>query len=242
MKKLLLPVLAMAFAFTASSQEIPERKADHPPMMHHKQKGGPDHRMAMKELNLTDAQKEQFKTEKEAFHKKMEAHKKNENITVKEWKAKRESLVKEHKAKMESVFTPEQKAKLEKLKKDGEAKHEEMMKQRGERMKTHLGLTDEQSAKLDKSRKEMGDKMKAIRENKSLTEEQKRTQMKELGQKQKENLKSILTEEQLKKFKEERRQGPGRGEGEGPGRGPKGPKGHKMPPPPPPPPVEKQTL
>ena len=130
----------------------------------------------------------------------------------------------------------------EKIKKDGQARQQEMMKQRAEKMKTHLGLTDEQSAKLDKSRKEMGDKMKAIRENKSLSEEQKRTQIKELGQKQKENLKSILTEEQLKKFKEEKRQGPGRGEGNGPGRGPKGPKGHKMPPPPPPPPVEKQTL
>ena len=79
------------------------------------------------------------------------------------------------------MFTPEQKAKLEKIKKDGQARQQEMMKQRAEKMKTHLGLTDEQSAKLDKSRKEMGDKMKAIRENKSLSEEQKRTQIKELG-------------------------------------------------------------
>ncbi len=239
MKKLMLPVLAIAFAFNANAQEIPERKSDHPHMMHHKQKGGPDHRMAMKELNLTDAQKEQFKTEKDAFRKKMEAHKKNENITVKEWKAKRESLVKEHKAKMESVFTPEQKAKLEKIKKDGQVKHQEMMKQRAEKMKTHLGLTDEQSAKLEKSRKEMGDKMKVIRENKALTEEQKREQMRELGKMQKENMKSILTEEQLKKMKEGKRQGPGRGEGNGPGKGPKGPKGLKTPPPPP---VEKETL
>ena len=61
--------------------------------------------------------------------------------------------------------------------------------------------------------------------------------MRELGKKQKENMKSILTEEQLKKMKEGRKQGPGRGEG--PGKGPKGPKGHKTPPPPP---VEKETL
>jgi len=237
MKKLMLPVLALALAFNANAQEIPERKGDHPPMMHHKQRGGPERHKAMQELNLTEAQKEQFKTEKDAFRQKMEAHKKNENITVKEWKAKRESLVKEHKAKMESVFTPEQKAKLEKIKKDGQARQQEMMKQRAEKMKTHLGLTEEQSAKLEKSRKEMGDKMKAIRENKSLTDEQKREQMRELGKKQKENMKSILTEEQLKKMKEGKRQGPGRGEG--PGRGPKGPRGQKTPPPPP---VEKETL
>ncbi len=239
MKKLMLPLLTLAFALSANAQEIPERKGDHPPMMHHKQKGGPDHRKAMKELNLTEAQKEQLKTEKEAFHKKMEAHKKNENITVKEWKAKRETLVKEHKANVEKVFTPEQKAKLENLKKEGQVKHEGMMKERSEKMKAHLGLTDDQSAKLEKSRKEMGDKMKAIRENKALTEEQKREQMRELGKKQKEYMKTILTEEQLKKMKQGRKQGPGPGAGDGPGKGPKGPKGHK---PPPPPPAEKETL
>ena len=70
MKKLMLPVLAMALVFNANAQEIPERKADYPPMMHHKQKGGPERHKAMKELNLTDAQKEQFKTEKDAFRKK----------------------------------------------------------------------------------------------------------------------------------------------------------------------------
>lgn len=238
MKKLMLPVLAVAFAISANAQEIPERNADHPPMMH-KHKGGPGQHKAMKELNLTDAQKEQLKTEKEAFQKKMEAHKKNENITVKEWKAKRESLVKEHRANVEKVFTPEQKAKMESLKKEGQAKHEGMMKERAEKMKAHLGLTDDQSAKLEKSRKEMGDKMRAIRENKSLTEEQKREQMRELGKKQKEEMKSILTKEQLEKMKEGRKQGP-RGEGNGPGKGPKGPKGHKTPPPPPP--AEKETL
>jgi hypothetical protein len=114
-----------------------------------------------------------------------------------------------------------------------------MMKERAEKMKAHLGLTDDQSAKLEKSRKEMGDKMRAIRENKSLTEEQKREQMRELGKKQKEEMKSILTKEQLEKMKKGRKQGP-RGEGNGPGKGPKGPKGHKTPPPPPP--AEKETL
>lgn len=47
-------------------------------------------------------------------------------------------------------------------------------------------------------------------------------------------MKSILTEEQLKKMKEGKKQGPGRGEDRG-----KGPRGHKAPPPPP---VEKETL
>ncbi|MGB3089962.1 MAG: hypothetical protein WBB20_08350, partial [Chitinophagaceae bacterium] len=69
-------------------------------------------------------------------------------------------------------------------------------------MKTELGLTDAQSAKIESNRKEMGEKMKTIRENKSLSDEQKKEQMKELMKKQKENMKSVLTEEQLKKLKD----------------------------------------
>jgi Spy/CpxP family protein refolding chaperone len=77
-----------------------------------------------------------------------------------------------------------------------------MGKERAARMKTELGLSDEQAAKLEKSRAGVAADMKAIRDNKSLTDEQKREQMKELGKKQKENMKSVLTEEQMKKLKE----------------------------------------
>lgn len=227
----MLPALALALAFTANAQEIPERKADHPPMMQHRMhKARHDRMMVMKQLNLTDAQQEQFKTQKEEFRKKMEELQKNDGITVKEWRTRRENLRSDHRAKMESIYTPEQKAQLEKMKKDRQLKQRDMMKKRAERMKTHLGLTDEQSAKLEKSRKEMGEKMKAIRENKSLSDIQKREEMRELAKQHHENLKSILTEEQLKKMKEKegRRSGPCFG----PGMKHKGPGMHQDGPPP----------
>lgn len=238
MKKIMLPALVLALAFTANAQEIPERKAAHPPLMHHRiQKAKHDRMMVLKQLNLTDAQKAQFKTEKEEFRKKMEDLQKNDGITVKEWRMRRENLRSDHRAKMESIYTPEQRAQLEKMKKDRQLKQQDMMKKRADRMKTHLGLSDEQSAKLEKSRKEMGEKMKAIRENKSLSEIQKREEMRELAKQQHENLKAILTEEQLKKMKEGKRPGPGHG----PGMKHKGPGMHQEGPPPPPP-AEKQTL
>ena len=74
-------------------------------------------------------------------------------------------------------------------------------------MKKELNLTAEQSAKMDANRKVVAEKMKAIREDKSLTDEQKKEKSKEVMKQQKENLKSILTEEQLQKLKE-RKQGP----------------------------------
>jgi Spy/CpxP family protein refolding chaperone len=214
MKKIILSAIVFTMAVTVQAQEIPERKTDSPPMMErkrqHKGMEGQKHGMAFQNLNLTEDQKAKFKSQNESFHQQMEELKKNDGITVKEWKAKAETLHKEHKASMESILTSDQKASMEKMKVDAKERHSNMEKQRGEnmgkergdRMKTLLGLSDEQAAKMKSNREETGEKIKSIRSNSSLTDEQKRDQMKELMKKQKENLKSILTEEQVKKLKE----------------------------------------
>ncbi len=205
MKKIILAVFALSMFVAVKAQEIPERKSEKPGMMERKKHHG-RHGMDMQKLNLTEEQKAKFKTQNEGFRQKMAELKKNENITVKEWKAKAESLRKEHKAGMDGILTSDQKTELEKMKAEGKAKHEAMGKQKGEKMKAYLGLTDAQSAKMESNRKEIGEKMKSIRENKSLSDEQKKEQMKELHKKQKENMKSILSEEQLKKMKESKHQ------------------------------------
>jgi len=206
MKKIIAAALTFSLVLAVKAQEIPERKPGRPGMNErHRRHPGMD----MKQLNLTDAQKEQFKKEREVFRKEMGELKKNENITVKEWKGRMESIRKNHKSNIDGILTTEQKGQLEKMKAEGKARQEGMMKKRGEEMKTRLGLTDEQSAKLEKSRKETGEKIKAIRENKSLAYEKKREEIKEIMKGHKEAMKSILTEEQLKKMKEERKHKPG---------------------------------
>jgi Spy/CpxP family protein refolding chaperone len=205
MKKIILSTLVLSLAFAVQAQEIPERKSERPPMMERKK----HHRgMEFQKLNLTEDQKAKFKTQNESFRKQMEELKKNDNITVKDWKAKAENIHKEHKNNTQNILTSEQKAQVEKMKAEGKVKHEEMAKKMGDRMKTTLGLTDEQSAKLQKSRAENGEKMKTIRESKSLSDEQKKEQMKEMMKKQKETMKSILTEEQMKKLKETKHKRP----------------------------------
>ncbi|MEO7922986.1 MAG: hypothetical protein ABIR30_04860 [Chitinophagaceae bacterium] len=205
MKKVIFPLLALSLGFAVNAQEIPERKADKPHMMERKKH---HHGMDMKKLDLTEDQKTAFKSQNESFRKQMEELKKNDNITVKEWKSKAEILRKEHKTKMDGILTTDQKEKMAKMKAEGKAKDEGMDKDRAASMKTRLGLTDQQSAKMDANRKDVGAKMKAIRENSSLSDEQKRDQMKELHKKQQENMKSILTEEQIKKLKEGRHHRP----------------------------------
>ena len=84
MKKIILSVLVLSLVYSVYAQEIPERKREKP-MMHQKHNDGIHKKgMAMNQLNLTDAQKEQFKAQKESFRKKMEDLEKNDNITVKE--------------------------------------------------------------------------------------------------------------------------------------------------------------
>lgn len=201
MKKLIFSVLVMVLAVTINAQEIPERKSDRPHLMERNRH--PQGREFQK-LNLTDDQKQKFKSQKESFHKQMEELKKNDNITVKEWRSKAENLRKDFKQGISGIMTQEQKAQLEKWKAEGKEKFANMAKERGARMKTELGLTEEQSAKMRSNRQEMAEKMKAIRENSSMGMEQKREQMKEMMKKQKEYLKTVLTDEQLKKFKEMR--------------------------------------
>ncbi len=214
MKKIILATLVVMSAAVVSAQDIPERKAERP-VPHH---GGghkgmkKHHGMDMQALNLTDAQKEQMKANREQFHKQMQELKKNDNITVKEYRSKMEQLQKEQKAGMDKILTTEQKDKMKKMREEGQAKRKEMMDKRGEKMKEKLGLTADQSAKLDKQRADMRTQMKAINENKALSDDQKKEQMKELHKKQKESLKSILTEEQLQKMKEGRKHGPHNGE------------------------------
>jgi Spy/CpxP family protein refolding chaperone len=204
MKKIILSAMVFSLAFAVKAQEIPDRKTDRPGMMerkkHHQGMG-----MDLKALNLTEDQKAKFKTQNENFRKQMEDLKKNDDITVRDWKAKAETIRKARKESMQSILTSDQKAQIQKMKEQGKARQEDMKKRMADRMKTELNLTADQSSKLEANHKAIGEEMKKIRENSSLTDEQKRDQMKSLHQKQKENLKSILTPEQMEKMKEKRK-------------------------------------
>ena len=202
MKKIILSALVLSMAFAVNAQGIPDRKSDKPGMMHKKKhhRGG----MEMKSLNLSEDQKAKFKSQNEAFRTQMQDLKKNENITVKEMKEKSEAIRKQHKQSVQNILTTEQKAKLEEMKKEGRQRSEDARNSRGDRMKTELNLTADQQAKMQTSRKAVGEQMKAIRANTALSDEQKREQMKELHKKQQENMKSILTKEQLEKLKDKR--------------------------------------
>ncbi len=88
------------------------------------------------------------------------------------------------------------------LKKDQMAKRKGMEKNRMEKMKTTLNLTDDQVSKLKTQHETFKAGAKAIKENTSLTDEQKKANLIELRKRSQEDEKTILTAEQLQKKEE----------------------------------------
>jgi Spy/CpxP family protein refolding chaperone len=194
MKRIIVSALiAVAVAGSASAQDQqPHRE------------GFGRHHYGYQQLNLTDEQKSGLKTINEDFRKQLTELKKNEDITVREWKSRMKSIREEHKTKVESVLTPEQKASMEKMRQDRKLKGSKRGKHNFESFKKDLNLTPEQEAKLKQQRTEFKQKMKATREDKSLSDEQKKVEMKKFREQQHQSLKSILTEEQISKLKQKK--------------------------------------
>ncbi len=206
-RSLVLIVAAIAINLSASAQEKQELKQYKKDVYksHHKGKAH-DRKEMMKNLNLTEDQKKQLKTNHEEFKTKMQALDKEQNITVKEMRERKAALMKEQKTKNETIFTPEQKEKMaqEKIKRENEEKLR--AEKRLDHMKTTLSLTDDQVAKLKTQNEENRAKMKAIKENESLDRTAKKEQMMALKNNAKEQRKTILTADQLKKLEESKKE------------------------------------
>ena len=191
--------MAALVVATIQAQDTRDREHGNRQMMNRHHRGEP-----FKNLNLTEDQKAQFQALNEEHRTQMAELRKNDNITVKEWNSKKEALQKDHREKIQTLLTPEQRTQLEKEKLERKAKMEERSKVRMDKLKTDLGLSDEQLVKLKSERAAAQGKIKVIREDKSLDDQAKKEQVRELMQKQKESMRSILTEEQLKKLDEQR--------------------------------------
>jgi Spy/CpxP family protein refolding chaperone len=195
MKKIIVCTIVLAVAIQSTrAQEMPERKREKIETRHHKD--------GFHRLNLTEDQKAKFKSLNEDHRKQMQDLKKNDGITVKEWRTRMENLRKDHRDKMSSLLTEEQKNLLNKSRQARDKKRGDRREAGIDRMKSRLNLTDDQTTRLKESRSQMADKMKSIRENQSLTDDQKKEQVQELRKKQQETLKTILTEDQLKRLHE----------------------------------------
>jgi Spy/CpxP family protein refolding chaperone len=200
MKKIMLTALAFTLAVFSANAQV-ERK-----MKHHKQQ----RHNAMKQLNLSEDQKKQAGAIKQEYKAKMQDLNKNESITVKESRDRKETLRKEQKARMQGLLTSEQKTKLEQLKTDKKARKEAHFAKRMDKMKAHLQLTDDQVTKIKDGRERMKSRVKSIKENQALDRVQRKEQLMALKSERKTQMEGILTPEQREKMKEMRKKHSGK--------------------------------
>jgi hypothetical protein len=157
-------------------------------------------KMMAEKLKLSEEQRQQAKKLTEDYRKKRDELRKKDDMIVRDWRSQMMDLNRKHREEMRGLLTDAQRGQLEKMKIaeiDATA--------RMEKMKLLLDLNDVQIEKLKKQRTEMLGKMKTIRDDPAKDNLKKREEIKTLLEKRKENMKSILTEEQMKKMQEMRK-------------------------------------
>ncbi|MFT3949972.1 MAG: hypothetical protein QM763_23605 [Agriterribacter sp.] len=214
MKKIALGTLALIIGIAGlQAQEKDEKAPPQPPAMHQKHPGKPGmrgrHDVDFKKLNLSAEQQAQMKKIHEDFKGKMDNLEKSEaTITLKDYREKKKMFETQRHEQIQNVFTKEQKDQLAKMHSERGRKFDGGPRRgfdggrgRGmDRMKAELGLSDEQSAKMKALQEDARAKMKSIRENQSLSEDEKKQQVMAAFKNQREGMNKILTPEQQKKM------------------------------------------
>lgn len=162
-------------------------------------------KMMAERLKLTEEQQQRAKTLNENFRKQMTELRKKEDITVKEWRNQAMELNKKHREEMRNLLTNEQKDRMEKFKLERKQMTDIDADAKLEKMKLRLDLNKEQFEQLKKQRAETMEKMRSIRENNAMDMMNKRAEIRALMERRRENMKSILTEDQMKKMHELRK-------------------------------------
>lgn len=162
-------------------------------------------KMMAERLKLTEEQQQRAKTLNENFRKQMTELRKKEDITVKEWRNQAMELNKKHREEMRNLLTNEQKDRMEKFKLERKQMTDIDADAKLEKMKLRLDLNKEQFEQLKKQRAETMEKMRSIRENNAMDMMNKRAEIRALMERRRENMKSILTEDQMKKMQELRK-------------------------------------
>lgn len=204
MKRIILGMLATTIAFSTMAQKT-ESKSTPKESVEAKSKLNDK---KLEQLNLSAEQKEKMKAINAVFKKNMDALKSNTTISDNDKKLKRAEMIKDHKSQIKSILTPEQQEKAKEIRKEvRDEKLESEKKGRIEHFTKELNLSPDQSQKIEAINASFKQKMTAVKNNATLSEEQKKEQIKSLMQGHKADIESVLTDaqkEQLKKLKKGR--------------------------------------
>jgi Spy/CpxP family protein refolding chaperone len=209
MKKLLIAIMIVAFAGSVNAQNGRKDNNHRKDQLHRKEIAKQkviNRHHSRENLNLTTEQSTRIKAINETFRKDMELLR-QEQLTVQERNDKKHELQKKHVQEIQAVLTAEQKDQLAKNKKDQKEKIANERKEKSKDVSRDLNLSDDQRQKLALLRENYKTKAEALRNDNSLTKEQKRERLQQLMNQQREEMKTILTDDQIKQLQDRRIRG-----------------------------------
>jgi Spy/CpxP family protein refolding chaperone len=216
MKKFFTSALVLALAIGAHAQTTSTDKSKGARKEHKGQKAG--HSKMYDQLNLTADQKIRLQALREDYKKQSQDLKHNTALTPEQKQIRRKELHQQHKSQASAILTPSQREQAETMKAESKAKRKDGRKgsmkgdtigkfgNRRAGFHQELNLTPEQQTKMQQIRSDYRSKFEALRNDKALTQEQKRAKMQELMQSQQAQVKSILTKEQAEKMEAQRKE------------------------------------
>ncbi|HEU4469775.1 MAG TPA: hypothetical protein VFR58_01710 [Flavisolibacter sp.] len=201
MKKIFTGALAFIL-FTGAAQAQTKDSARHG--------GKARQEMLTKQLNLTADQQSRLAAIRQEQRKEFESLKNNGSLSREELQVKRKELHKKYTEQAAAVYTPAQKEQLAKMKSEWKARHKEGSRdgkakdrggKRGHGADGALNLSQEQKSKMSELRTQFRSQAESIRNDKALTDAQKKEKMTVLRQQQQEQFKAVLTPEQVERMK-----------------------------------------
>jgi hypothetical protein len=151
-------------------------------------------------IRYTPEQRKQLMAINKDYRQKRADLFKQDNLTLKQYKAGLVALEKEKKSKTQGLLTPQQKDEVAAGRKRMDENRQVREVAHLERLKLHLNLTDDQLAKIKAGNENLRTEARAIHEDDNLLPQQKMAQMKTLMAKRNDTYKSVLTPDQYTQF------------------------------------------
>jgi periplasmic protein CpxP/Spy len=205
-----LSSLLLAGALWAQTTPAPSDNTAPPPHKMMRQHNGID--AMAQQLNLNDQQKTQIQGIFQTQRQQAQAIRQDTSLTPEQKQEKLKALRASTHQQVEGVLTPEQQQQMKQLR----AQHEGMGKGMGGAANgmgplSRLNLTPDQRAKIEPIMKSTREQAQAVRNDTSLTPEQKQAKMREIHQGAMAQVKSLLTPEQQQQMQNWRQhRGPGK--------------------------------
>jgi Spy/CpxP family protein refolding chaperone len=220
MKRILTSALVLALSIGAAQAQSKGTKGG--------KHQGMEQKMDYEKLNLSADQEAKMKVMNADFRKQQEELRNNKSLSAEQIKTRRQELLESYKTQANAILTAEQKETLanQRSENTGQVKEGKMNKKgdranrdtssfskkggrkemnKGNDMMKDLNLSADQQTKMAAIRTQYKTKMEALRNDNSLTEDQKKARLMELRKAQNIEINALLTPEQREKMKSGRK-------------------------------------